>query len=274
MRNKRVDITGAHQSLELPIGRAVIFSDGKGICEILTETEQPNIDELLIQEGRPDTFTEKAALQLQEYFKGKRQIFDVPLSLSGTDFQLKVYKAMFDIPGETEHNLYNDVFGTVLISMAYAHELENSEEAYGYALKDLNSNGENDLILLLDDYTVFAVFSLSDGKPVLLGTYLPRIRCAIDSEWTLFARGSGGAAYTQNYIYKISQDDGELLLIEGFGIDGWDEENEESIYYKIVDGEMKRVYKEEIAGLWDIFRDDNIEETTKYSGLMFLPLFK
>ena len=203
-----------------------------------------------------------------------RKIVEINLDYDDEKDMSGVYEAMFDIPGETEHNWYNDVFDTVLISMVYAHELENPEEAYGYALKDLNSNGEDDLTLLLNDYTVLAVFSLYDGKPVLLGTYLPRIRCAIDSEGLLFVRGSGGAAYTQNYIYRISQDGGELFLIEGFGIDGWDEENEANIYYKIVDGEMKRVDKEEIAGLWDIFRDDYIEETTKYSGIVFLPLFE
>ena len=40
----------------------------------------------------------KAAAQLGEYFEGKRKNFDLPLSLHGTDFQLKVWKALQKIP--------------------------------------------------------------------------------------------------------------------------------------------------------------------------------
>jgi methylated-DNA-[protein]-cysteine S-methyltransferase len=40
----------------------------------------------------------KAAKQLDEYFNNKRQLFDLPLILSGTDFQLKIWKALQTIP--------------------------------------------------------------------------------------------------------------------------------------------------------------------------------
>jgi methylated-DNA-[protein]-cysteine S-methyltransferase len=41
---------------------------------------------------------EKAAQQLGEYFDGKRKKFDLPLALNGTEFQVKVWKALLDIP--------------------------------------------------------------------------------------------------------------------------------------------------------------------------------
>lgn len=41
--------------------------------------------------------------QLNDYFMGKRRIFDVPLKFNGTEFQNKVWKALLDIPyGETK----------------------------------------------------------------------------------------------------------------------------------------------------------------------------
>ena len=41
-------------------------------------------------------------VQLDEYFKGKRKNFDIPLSIEGTEFRKKVWKALQDIPyGET-----------------------------------------------------------------------------------------------------------------------------------------------------------------------------
>ena len=44
----------------------------------------------------------KAASQLNEYFEGKRKTFDLPLNQQGTDFQLKIWNALQNIPyGET-----------------------------------------------------------------------------------------------------------------------------------------------------------------------------
>lgn len=46
--------------------------------------------------------TETAARQLDEYFAGTRQKFDVPLLFAGTIFQKKVWNALLQIPfGET-----------------------------------------------------------------------------------------------------------------------------------------------------------------------------
>ena len=40
--------------------------------------------------------------QLNEYFQGQRQIFDLPLDFEGTEFQHKVWQALLTIPfGET-----------------------------------------------------------------------------------------------------------------------------------------------------------------------------
>lgn len=46
--------------------------------------------------------------QLQEYFCGKRKIFDLPIAPNGTEFQLKVWDALCQIPyGETRS--YKDI---------------------------------------------------------------------------------------------------------------------------------------------------------------------
>ena len=43
-----------------------------------------------------------AIKQLKEYFRGKRQVFDLPLNPKGTPFQLKVWRALAEIPyGQT-----------------------------------------------------------------------------------------------------------------------------------------------------------------------------
>ena len=46
--------------------------------------------------------------QLAEYFEGRRRYFDLPLSLVGTDFQVRCWRALCDIPyGETRS--YRDI---------------------------------------------------------------------------------------------------------------------------------------------------------------------
>ncbi len=47
---------------------------------------------------KPCELTQKAFDQLQEYFKGERQEFDLPLRFIGTEFQKKVWRALCDIP--------------------------------------------------------------------------------------------------------------------------------------------------------------------------------
>jgi len=43
-----------------------------------------------------------ACQQLLEYFDGERRVFDLPLELTGTEFQISVLEALLDIPyGET-----------------------------------------------------------------------------------------------------------------------------------------------------------------------------
>jgi methylated-DNA-[protein]-cysteine S-methyltransferase len=45
---------------------------------------------------------QEANKQLQEYFAGKRTVFELPLALKGTAFQQKVWQALQEIPfGET-----------------------------------------------------------------------------------------------------------------------------------------------------------------------------
>jgi len=75
----------------------IIEKDG-AICNVFFKMEK-------IPDGFKKAETpliKKAASQLDEYFKGKRKVFDLPLSLNGTDFQIDVWKALQKIPfGET-----------------------------------------------------------------------------------------------------------------------------------------------------------------------------
>jgi methylated-DNA-[protein]-cysteine S-methyltransferase len=52
--------------------------------------------------GEEKQFLQQLSQMLEEYFKGKRKIFDIALAPCGTDFQKTVWKALLDVPlGQT-----------------------------------------------------------------------------------------------------------------------------------------------------------------------------
>lgn len=54
------------------------------------------------------TLTNDVALQLEEYFVGRRKTFDFPMNIEGTEFQQKVWQALREIPyGQTRS--YSDI---------------------------------------------------------------------------------------------------------------------------------------------------------------------
>lgn len=78
--------------IKTPLGITLIEGDENGICKIWVLDE-----ELPVTKKIPATL-KNAALQLIEYFDGKRNTFDFPLNPQGTDFQKKVWKALLEIP--------------------------------------------------------------------------------------------------------------------------------------------------------------------------------
>ena len=87
--------------LEAPIGELLLAGDADGLSLIGFPKGS------MRREPEPDwIFNEKplseARRQLGEYFAGQRRAFDLPLNLSGTDFQVSVLRALLEIPyGET-----------------------------------------------------------------------------------------------------------------------------------------------------------------------------
>jgi len=90
-----------YDHLDTPIGPLLLVSDGDGLVYIGLPRHGA------AQAAPEDAETSKsklhgAARELDEYFAGTRQQFDVPLRPSGTPFQLEVWGALLAIPyGET-----------------------------------------------------------------------------------------------------------------------------------------------------------------------------
>lgn len=81
-----------------PIGRIWIAADEREVASV--SFGQSALPEKAALENNP--LLERCIAQLEEYFQGKRQMFDLPLAITGTPFQLRVYAELIKIPyGQT-----------------------------------------------------------------------------------------------------------------------------------------------------------------------------
>ena len=146
----------------------------------------------------------------------------------------------------------------------------------GYAFCDLNKNGNDEMLLLLDDYTVLSIFSFADGKPILLDNYWNRKKCTIDGDGTIQVYGSSGADTSSFSIFKISDDDKELLLLEEYGTDGHDPDTLVTHYYKVSSGNKTPITVLEYAAALSQGVYSSVEELAKHTkenaDFEFVPL--
>lgn len=87
------------------------FESRIGLLKIVASdvyVEKIDFVDQIDEEVNSNALTEKTKLQLKEYFMGKRMEFDLPVKLQGTEFQVKVWEALRQIPfGETR--TYKDI---------------------------------------------------------------------------------------------------------------------------------------------------------------------
>ena len=165
-----------------------------------------------------------------------------------------------------------------------AYELECSilelryetRENLGYSYRDLNGDGIPELFILTSNFTISAIYSLIDGKPVLVGAYWSRNRCVIDKAGTLFINASSGADDSFSATYSFG-DGGELQLIEMVGVESYDEKTGQTFpkprWYRIQNGKKTIIDEKKaetaIKKIPDVYPDN----PTKNAGLTFIPLY-
>lgn len=150
-----------------------------------------------------------------------------------------------------------------------------SNNAYGYGLKDINGDGVTELVFLVkqpgQEYIdVYAIYSLVDGTPNLLGGYWSRNHCVIKEDGAIYVHASGGAAYLWAYVYHIAPGGQALSLVEGVRMDG--------DLYDIIhqNGSETEISEEEGRLLFERFYERRGDLSTTYNratGIDFIPLF-
>lgn len=139
------------------IGPLEVVGNQKGILTITFKKDQFESDRNL------PACMKESLRQLDEYFKGRRQKFSVPLLLEGTDFQKAVWRQLQKILfGQTVS--YGDVARAIGRPQAF--------RAVG------NANNKNPIPLIIPCHRVIG----SDGKMVGFGSGIWRKEWLLDHE--------------------------------------------------------------------------------------------
>ncbi len=136
----------SRQYFDSPIGLLEIVASATGLCRLLPTQTREN--------EAPDGLTERAALSLEEYFAGKREVFDLPLSPKGSPFCQLVWAELARIP-----------YGQVITYSNLAARIGCPKACRAVA----NAVGKNPLLILLPCHRVVAangIGGFSAGLPL------------------------------------------------------------------------------------------------------------
>lgn len=95
--------------MDSPVGALKLVAHDQALVAVMWDNEDHKRVRLAeLTENLQHPMLLKVKQQLEEYFAGQRQRFDLPLDFQGTDFQQQVWQALLTIPyGETRS--YKDI---------------------------------------------------------------------------------------------------------------------------------------------------------------------
>ena len=126
-----------------PIGFVTIAADEAGLTRVLFGCQDiPGARRI------PRALTTQATTQMLEYFAGKRTSFDLPLHLEGSEFRLRVWEALQNIP-----------YGCTETATSLAEKLgcPTSTKTVGAAIR------ENPLAIIIPDHRVITAAGRARG---------------------------------------------------------------------------------------------------------------
>ncbi len=91
-------MTMFRQTMSSPLGRLTVVGSDVGLRAILWPDDVASRVPMVEVNDGEHPVVGAAVVQLDEYFSGARRCFDLPLDLVGTDFQVKVWRSLADVP--------------------------------------------------------------------------------------------------------------------------------------------------------------------------------
>ena len=161
----------AFTSFQTPLGKMIAGATDAGVClfdfeyrksiEAIKKRVEVHVGSSLTTGEHP--YFDWLKLEIDEYFKGGRQEFTVPVHLTGTPFQVRVWEALQQIPyGETRTYQQQSV------------ALGNEKAIRAVA----GANGENGIAIIIPCHRVVG----KNGSLVGYGGGLPRKQWLLNHE--------------------------------------------------------------------------------------------
>jgi methylated-DNA-[protein]-cysteine S-methyltransferase len=91
----------AQTTITTPLGRILLACTAKGLAGAWFEGQKHHPGPIAAPETPNDELLQRAACELNEFFAGERERFDVPLDLQGTPFQRSVWRRLLRIAAGT-----------------------------------------------------------------------------------------------------------------------------------------------------------------------------
>jgi methylated-DNA-[protein]-cysteine S-methyltransferase len=142
-------MTQLQWQLQSSIGNIFLVASDKGLQGVFLRKQAIQMATSLKSKQPEIQILANAAMQLDEYFAGKRQNFDLPFDIEGTAFQKQVWKALSNIP-----------FGKTVSYSDIAKKINNPKAVRAVG----SANGKNPLCIIIPCHRVIA----ADGS---LGGY-------------------------------------------------------------------------------------------------------
>jgi methylated-DNA-[protein]-cysteine S-methyltransferase len=151
-----------YTTTDSPIGELLLTGDGHSLNRLDMRGGRRPVAIDPAWERREEPFADVCA-QLDEYFAGARQAFELPLALAGNQFELRVWEALREIP-------YGETVGYGEIARRIGEP--SASRAVGLA------NGRNPIAVIVPCHRVIG----ADGSLTGYGGGLERKRFLLDLE--------------------------------------------------------------------------------------------
>jgi methylated-DNA-[protein]-cysteine S-methyltransferase len=125
-----------------------LIASDLGLCAIEWKKQNIPMTKSLTGKAPEILILKKTVLQLEQYFKGTRQKFELPVDIVGTDFQIQVWQALAQIP-YAETVSYSDI----------AKKIKNPKAVRAVG----SANGKNPLAIIVPCHRVIAADGTMGG---------------------------------------------------------------------------------------------------------------
>jgi methylated-DNA-[protein]-cysteine S-methyltransferase len=149
--------------MDSPVGRLRLIASSSALVGVWFEHGRDALRSALWMVRTPSQILDRTRAQLDEYFAGTRQSFDLPLDPRGTPFQLRVWQRLTRIP-----------YGETTSYGALANELGNPQACRAVGL----ANGSNPIPIVIPCHRVIG----SQGALTGFGGGLPAKRVLLELE--------------------------------------------------------------------------------------------